>query len=154
MILLIPCYYSTALALCDINNIKIISVILHRRATSPGGGAGRRDLDHVSVAAGAAFAPGRLAIALPVQEQGAKNTLFFASYSILSVAQHDSVGSDSVALNCYAMGSERRGCPAALCGRSRAARGTQEGGLPWSGSNLGRLRRVPRGTRGAAAVAT
>ena len=77
-----------------INNIKIISVILHRRATSPGGGAGRRDLDHVSVAAGVAFAPGRLAIALPVQEQGAKNILFFASYSILSVActQHGSVG--------------------------------------------------------------
>ena len=65
---------------------------LHRRATSPGGGAGRRDLDHVSVAAGVAFAPGRLAIALPVQEQGAKNTLFFASYSILSVTQRDSVG--------------------------------------------------------------
>ena len=63
----------------------LLSVILHRRATSPGGGAGRRDLDHVSVAAGVAFAPGRLAIALPVQEQGAKNTLFFASYSILSV---------------------------------------------------------------------
>ena len=62
-----------------VNNIKIISVNLHRRATSPGGGAGRRDLDHVSVAAGVAFAPGRLAIALPVQEQGAKNTLFFAS---------------------------------------------------------------------------
>ena len=76
----------------QINNIKIISVILHRRATSPGGGAGRRDLDHVSVAAGVAFAPGRLAIALPVQEQGAKNTLFFASYSILSVTQRDSVG--------------------------------------------------------------
>ena len=75
-----------------INNIKIISENLHRRATSPGGGAGRPDSDHVSRAAGVAFAPGRLAIALPVQEQGAKNTLFFASYSILSVTQRDSVG--------------------------------------------------------------
>ena len=59
-----------------INNIKIISENLQRRATSPGGGPGRRDSDHVPVAAGVAFAPGRLAIALPVQEQGPKNILF------------------------------------------------------------------------------
>ena len=75
-----------------INNIKIISENLQRRATSPGGGLGRPDSDHVPGAAGAAFAPSRLAIAPPVQEQGAKNILFFASYSILSVAEHDSVG--------------------------------------------------------------
>ena len=103
-------------------------MILHRRATSPGGGAGRRDLDHVPVAAGVAFAPGRLAIALPVQEQGAKNILFFASYSILSVTQHDSVGSDSVALNCYAMGSERRGCPSSTV-RTISSRQGHTGGM-------------------------
>ena len=82
-------------------------MILHRRATSPGGGAGRRDLDHVPVAAGVAFAPGRLAIALPVQEQGAKNTLFFASYSILSVTQHESVGSDSVGWALSVVGAQQ-----------------------------------------------
>ena len=80
----------------NVNNIKIISENLQRRATSPGGGAGRPDSDHVSRAAGAAFAPGRLGIALPVQEQGAKNMLFFASYSICPLL--NPIPLDSVAI--------------------------------------------------------
>ena len=54
------------------------------------------------MAAGVAFAPGRLAIALPVQEQGAKNILFFCKLLHLSVTQHQ-FRWIPLALNCYAM---------------------------------------------------
>ena len=107
--------YSSVISLDShsINNIKIISENLQRRATSPGGGAGRPDSDHVSRAAGAAFAPGRLGIALPVQEQGAKNMLFFASYSICPLL--NPIPLDSVARNCYAMAESPPDASAPSC---------------------------------------